>query len=60
MGEFNIGLELHKWAIPDGLGLIPEDDAETCHHNFDPPRRGWLLRFGTLRGIVLNKGGPEM
>ena len=40
LGGFNIGLELCKLAIANGLGLIPEDDPETCHHNFDPPRRG--------------------
>ena len=34
------------------LGLIPKDDPETCHRNFDSPRRGWLLRFGTPRGII--------
>ena len=27
-----------QWAISDDLGLIPKDDSETCHHNFDPPR----------------------
>ena len=31
-----------QWTITDGLGVIPKDDLETCHHNFDPPRRGWL------------------
>ena len=24
----------------------------TCHRNFDPPRREWLPRFGTPRGII--------
>ena len=47
LGGFNVGLELHKCDIADGLGFIPEGDQETCHHNFDPPRRGWLPRFGT-------------
>ena len=23
-------------AIANGLGLIPKDGSETCHHNFDP------------------------
>ena len=36
----------------DGLGFILKDDPETCHRNFDPPRRGWLSRFGTPRGII--------
>ena len=39
-GGFNVELELRKLAIADGLELIPEDDAETCQHNFDLPRRG--------------------
>ena len=43
----NVALELHKWAIGDGLGNITEDDPKTCHHNFDPPRRGWLPHFGS-------------
>ena len=47
LGGFNVGLELHKCDIADGLGFIPEGDQETCHHNFDPPRRGWLPHFGT-------------
>ena len=25
-------------TISDGLGLIPKDDPETCHHNVDPTR----------------------
>ena len=40
------------WTIADGLGLIPMDGPETCHHTFDLPRRGWLPRFGTPRGII--------
>ena len=28
------------------------DDPETCHRNFDPPRRVWVPRIGTLRGII--------
>ena len=40
-----------QWAIAGGLGLIPKDGPETCHHNFDPLRRGWLPLFGTPRGI---------
>ena len=32
--------------------MIPKNDPETCHRNFDPPQRGWLLRFGTPRGII--------
>ena len=43
LSEFNVGLELRKSAVADGLGFIPEDDPETCHHNFDPPRRGWKV-----------------
>ena len=49
---FNVGLEQRLWAIADGLGLIPKDDPEICHRNFDPSRRGWLSRFGTPRGII--------
>ena len=44
--EFNVGLE--KWVLP----LIPEDDPETCHHNFDPPRREWLPRFDSPKGTI--------
>ena len=43
-----------KWAIANGLGLIPRDDQNTCHLNFDQPPRGWLLLFGIPRGIILN------
>ena len=38
---FNVGLELRKWAIADVLGLIPEDDPEICHRNFDLPEKWW-------------------
>ena len=41
-----------QWAVADGLGLIPKDGPETCHHNFDLPRWGWLPHFGTPRGII--------
>ena len=41
-----------RWAIADSLGFIPEDDPKTCNHNFDPPWRGWLSRFGTPRDII--------
>ena len=34
------------------LRRISKDDLETCHHNFDPPRRVCLPRFGTPRGII--------
>ena len=43
------------WAIADGLGLIPKDGPQICHHNFDPSRKGWLPRFGTPRGTVDSK-----
>ena len=39
VGWFNVGLELRKWAIADGLGFILKDDLETCYRKFDPPRR---------------------
>ena len=29
-----------QWAIADGLGLIPKDGPETCHHNFYLSRMG--------------------
>ena len=41
-----------QWAIADSLGLIHKDGTKTCHHHFDPPQRGWLPRFGILRGII--------
>ena len=48
----------------DGLGLVPKDDPETCHCNFDPPQRGWLPRFGTPRRHNLDGNlediGPTM
>ena len=47
-----LGLEQRSGAIADDLGLIPEDDLETCHRNFDPPRRKWHPRFGTPRGTI--------
>ena len=34
-----------RWAIANALEFIPEYNAETCHYNFDPPRRGWLPRL---------------
>ena len=46
------GTRATQWAITDGLGLILKDGPETCHHNFDLPRRGWLPCFGTPRGII--------
>ena len=52
MGGFNVGLEQRFWATADGLGFIPKDVPETCHCNFDPLRRGRLLRFSTPRGII--------
>ena len=52
LSGFNVGLELRKWAIADGLGLIPEDDPETCHHNFDPRRRGWLNKY---KGVSMRR-----
>ena len=24
-----------QWAIADGLGLIPKEGLEKCHHNFE-------------------------
>ena len=41
-----------QWAIADSLGLIPKDGPETCHHNFNLPRRGWLPRFCASRGTI--------
>ena len=42
LGGFNVT----TWATEMGYcrrpGVIPEDDPKTCHHNFDPPRRGWI------------------
>ena len=52
LSGFNIRLEQRQWAIADGLGFILKDDPETCHHNFDLPRRGWLLRFEIPRSII--------
>ena len=46
-----LGLTSIQWAIADGLGLIPNNGPEICHHTFDPPRRGWLPRFRTPRDI---------
>ena len=51
----NVGLELRKWPIADGLGFIPEDDPETCHHNFDPPQLWYPQRYnldGKLEDIA--------
>ena len=39
-----------QWTIDDGLGLIPKDGLETCHHNFDLPQWGWLPRGKILNG----------
>ena len=50
--EFNVELELRLWVIADDLGFIPKDDPETCHHNFNLSRRGWLPHFGNPRGII--------
>ena len=52
MGGFNVGLELRWRAIANGLGFIPTDDPETCHRNYDPPRREWLSRYGAPRCII--------
>ena len=52
MSGFSVGLELRKWAIADGLGFIPEDHPETCHHNFDLLRRGCFLEVCTGPGLV--------
>ena len=54
LSGFNVGQELRQWAIADGLGFSQKDDPETCHHNFDPPRRGWRPGFGTPKGIILD------
>ena len=40
-----------QWAIVIGLRYIRKDDPET-HHNFDPPRRGWLSCLGTSIGMI--------
>ena len=50
LGGFNVRLDQRQWSIVDGLGFILKDDPETCHRNFDLPRRGWFPRFGILRG----------
>ena len=42
---FNVGLELRHWVIADGLEFIPKDDPDTCHRNFDPLRRGFLVKI---------------
>ena len=48
-----LGLEQTRVVdISDGLGFIPKDDPETCRHNFDQPRKGWLYRFGTPKDII--------
>ena len=31
-----------KWAIGNGLGLIPKDGPKTCYHNFDLLRKEGL------------------
>ena len=36
-----------QWVIADDLRLIPENNLETYHHDFDLPRRGWLSNFDT-------------
>ena len=38
--------------IADDLGFIPKKVPETCHRNFEPPRREWLPLFGTPSGII--------
>ena len=40
-------------TIADDQRLILKDDLETCHHNFDPPRRGWLPALVPPRSIIL-------
>ena len=52
VGWFKRWTRTTQWAVSDGLGFIPKNGPETCHHNFDLPRRGWLPRFGTPRGII--------
>ena len=52
LSEFNVGLELPKWAFADGLGFSPEDDPERCRHNFHLPWRGWLPCLVIPRGII--------
>ena len=47
LNGFNVGLEVRWWTIADCLGFIPKDNP-----NFDSPRRGCFLRFGTPRGII--------
>ena len=44
-----------QWTIVDGLGLIPKVDPETCHHNFDTPRRGLLPLHRPRRGLIFMK-----
>ena len=56
---FNVGFELRWWAFADGLGLIPKDGAETCHHNFDPPLRVWLLVFGAAVAQSVESSAPD-
>ena len=43
---------IYNNSVPVCRKNIPKDDSETCNHNFNPPRRGWLSRFGTPRGII--------
>ena len=50
MVGFNVGLELCSELLPT-VWDFPKYGPETCHHNFDPPRREWLPRFGTPRSI---------
>ena len=41
-----------QWTIADNLLPIPKNGPESCYRNFHPPRREWLTRFGTPRGII--------
>ena len=47
MDGFSVGLEPRSELLQPG-----QAGPETCHHNFDLPRRGWFPRFGTPRGII--------
>ena len=43
------------WTIADGLGFKEKkDEKETCHDYFVRHGEGWLFRFGTPRGIILD------
>ena len=45
LGGFNVSLELRWWAFADGLGFFPKDNPDTCHRNFNLPKRGGSPAF---------------